>query len=123
VTARFGGNGRAALGSIAFLLVAPGTAAGLIPWWLTRWERTALSSARLPVPVLGALLLVGGCAVLLHAFARFVAVAVLAFVRWYEEATLRWRFGEEYDAYRRAVPGWWPRRRPWRRPEEPSSSS
>jgi protein-S-isoprenylcysteine O-methyltransferase Ste14 len=51
------------------------------------------------------------------------AIAVLAFVRWYEEPTLRRRFGEEYDAYRRAVPGWSPRRRPWRRPEEPSSSS
>jgi protein-S-isoprenylcysteine O-methyltransferase Ste14 len=161
-----------------FLLVAPGVVAGLIPWWLTGWESRALSSAWLPVRVLGALLLVGGCAVLLHAFARFVVegvgtpapvaptkrlvvgglyrhvrnpmylavaavifgqalllgravlvpygaafgVAVLAFVRWYEEPTLGRRFGEEYDAYRRAVPGWWPRR-PWRRPEEPSSSS
>jgi protein-S-isoprenylcysteine O-methyltransferase Ste14 len=105
------------------LLVAPGVVAGLNPWWLTRSESTALSSAWFPVPVLGALLLVGGCAALLHAFTRFaVAVAVLPFMRWYEEATLRRRFGEGY-AYRRAVPGWWTRRRPWRRPEEPSSSS
>jgi protein-S-isoprenylcysteine O-methyltransferase Ste14 len=36
-----------------------------------------------------------------------------AFVRWYEEPTLRRRFGAQYEAYRRAVPAWWPRLRPW----------
>ena len=41
------------------------------------------------------------------------ATAVVSFVRWYEEPTLRRQFGEEYEAYRRAVPGWWPRLRPW----------
>jgi protein-S-isoprenylcysteine O-methyltransferase Ste14 len=41
------------------------------------------------------------------------AAAVLAFVRFYEEPTLARRFGAEYEEYRRAVPGWWPRRRPW----------
>jgi len=41
------------------------------------------------------------------------AVAVAAFVHWYEEPTLRRQFGEEYEAYRRAVPAWWPRREPW----------
>ena len=35
---------------------------------------------------------------------------VFAFVRLYEEPTLARRFGAEHDAYRRAVPGWWPRR-------------
>jgi protein-S-isoprenylcysteine O-methyltransferase Ste14 len=34
-------------------------------------------------------------------------------VRFYEEPVLRQQFGAEYDAYRRAVPAWWPRRRPW----------
>jgi protein-S-isoprenylcysteine O-methyltransferase Ste14 len=34
-----------------------------------------------------------------------------AFVRGYEEPTLSRRFGAEYDAYRRAVPGWHPRLR------------
>jgi protein-S-isoprenylcysteine O-methyltransferase Ste14 len=43
-----------------------------------------------------------------------VLAAVLAFVRGYEEPTLRARYGAEYEAYRRAVPGWWPRLRPWR---------
>ncbi len=41
------------------------------------------------------------------------AVAVAAFVRWYEEPTLRREFGEQYETYRRAVPAWWPRLEPW----------
>ena len=44
--------------------------------------------------------------------AAFLAV-VAAFVRLYEEPTLSARYGEEYAAYRRGVPGWWPRLRPW----------
>lgn len=44
--------------------------------------------------------------------AAFLAVTA-AFVHWYEEPTLRRQFGEEYEAYRHAVPGWWPRRRSW----------
>ena len=46
-------------------------------------------------------------------WAALFAVAVVAFVRWCEEPTLRRQFGAEYDEYRRNVPGWWPRRRPW----------
>jgi protein-S-isoprenylcysteine O-methyltransferase Ste14 len=42
------------------------------------------------------------------------ALLCAAFVRWYEEPTLLRRFGAQYQAYRRAVPAWWPRRRPWR---------
>ena len=34
---------------------------------------------------------------------------VWSFVHWYEEPALQRRFGAEYAAYRRAVPGWWPR--------------
>jgi len=49
----------------------------------------------------------------LLAYAALFGVAVWAFVRWYEEPTLRRRFGADYEAYRRAVPGWWPRRTPW----------
>ena len=33
----------------------------------------------------------------------------VAFVRLYEEPTLHRQFGAQYDAYREAVPGWWPR--------------
>ena len=37
----------------------------------------------------------------------------MAFVTFYEEPTLRRQFGVQYDGYRSAVPGWWPRL-PWR---------
>jgi protein-S-isoprenylcysteine O-methyltransferase Ste14 len=56
--------------------------------------------------------LVLGRPLLLAYAAAFVAVTA-AFVRWYEEPTLARRFGAEYERYRSAVPGWWPRRRPW----------
>ena len=36
-------------------------------------------------------------------------VAVVAFVKGYEEPRLTEQFGESYERYRRAVPGWWPR--------------
>jgi protein-S-isoprenylcysteine O-methyltransferase Ste14 len=42
-----------------------------------------------------------------------VGPAMVAFVRWYEEPDLAGRFGQDYLTYRQAVPGWWPRRRPW----------
>jgi protein-S-isoprenylcysteine O-methyltransferase Ste14 len=160
---------RAAAGSLVFLLVAPGLTAGLVPWLLTGWSVDD-SLAWPPLQAIGALLVLAGAAVLLHAFARFVveglgtpapvappeqlvvgglyryvrnpmyvAVAatiigqalllgrpaliayaalfmatVAAFVRWYEEPTLADRFGEEYAAYRRAVPAWHPRLHAWR---------
>jgi protein-S-isoprenylcysteine O-methyltransferase Ste14 len=50
----------------------------------------------------------------LVAYAAGFGVLVVAFVRRYEEPTLARRYGAEYGAYRRAVPGWWPRRTAWR---------
>jgi protein-S-isoprenylcysteine O-methyltransferase Ste14 len=156
-----------AVGSALFFVLAPGVAAGLVPWWLTRWRAQGSSP---PLVVLGVVLIAAGLAVLIHAFGRFViegigtpapiappehlvvgglyryvrnpmyvavtAVIVgqalvlgrpvlalyaaifvaltMAFVRLYEEPTLRRRFGAEYEAYRRAVPGWWPRLHAWR---------
>jgi protein-S-isoprenylcysteine O-methyltransferase Ste14 len=41
-------------------------------------------------------------------------VAVWSFVHWYEEPALARQFGESYERYRTAVPGWWPRLTPWR---------
>ncbi|HEX8854794.1 MAG TPA: isoprenylcysteine carboxylmethyltransferase family protein [Thermoleophilaceae bacterium] len=60
---------RAAIGSFVFLLIAPGVAAGLIPWLITDWEADDWS---LPIRIAGALLIAAGAAVLLSAFARFV---------------------------------------------------
>jgi protein-S-isoprenylcysteine O-methyltransferase Ste14 len=47
-------------------------------------------------------------------YAGVVAAAFAAFVAGYEEPVLAARYGAEYEAYRRAVPAWWPRRRAWR---------
>ena len=158
---------RAAWRSLLFLLVAPGVAAGVVPWLLTGWD--AHDPPGQWIRIIGGVLVVAGVAALLEAFARFVlegigtpapiaptehlvvgglyryvrnpmylaveamivgqalllwrpvlvvyamlfALAVTAFVHWYEEPTLVRQFGEEYESYRRAVPGWWPRRGPW----------
>jgi protein-S-isoprenylcysteine O-methyltransferase Ste14 len=160
------GRARAALGSAVFLVVAPGVVAGLVPWLLTGWEVEG-PDWWWPLRVVGAVLVVAGAAVLLHAFARFVVeglgtpapvaaperlvvgglyryvrnpmylavlatiggqalllaqpvlvayglvmlAAFVAFVRLYEQPTLRLRFGAEYEEYCRTVPGWWPRTR------------
>jgi protein-S-isoprenylcysteine O-methyltransferase Ste14 len=157
----------AAFGSLVFLVVAPGVVAGLIPWWLTRWEVEEPFPFWAPLRVVGAVLVAVGVLALLDSFRRFVveglgtpapvapteelvvsglyryvrnpmyvAVAatifgqalvlgqlvlfaygaafvavVAAFVRWYEEPTLARTYGEQYEAYRRSVPGWLPRRR------------
>jgi len=155
---------QAAAGSAVFLVIAPGTVAGLAPWWLTGWHQGT------PYPVAlrggGAVLLATGALVLLHAFVRFAVegtgtpapaaptqrlvigglyryvrnpmyVAVLAviagqalllsrpvllsyaaaagaamaaFARWHEEPILARRYGARYEAYRREVPAWLPRR-------------
>ena len=160
---------RAALGSVVFLAAAPGVVAGFVPWLLTRWNFRDPLPDWIAFRIVGAIVLVAGVGVLLHAFARFVvegvgtpapvvpterlvvgglyryvrnpmyiavaativgqalllgqlvlvpyAVAfvlvVVAFVHWYEEPHLLRQFGAEYDVYRRAVPGWRPRRHPW----------
>jgi protein-S-isoprenylcysteine O-methyltransferase Ste14 len=156
---------RAAVGSVVFLVVAPGVVAGLVPWLMTGWSTHDWWP---PIRVLGGLMIGAGLAVLLQAFVRFVVegigtpapiapterlvvggayryvrnpmylavaalifgqalllgqaevllyaaafcVTVAAFVHGYEEPILSRRFGAQYEAYRRAVPAWRPRRTP-----------
>ena len=42
-----------------------------------------------------------------------VALGIHLFVVFYEEPTLRKKFGEQYEEYRRNVRRWWPRVTPW----------
>jgi protein-S-isoprenylcysteine O-methyltransferase Ste14 len=65
--------------------------------------------------IVGQALLLGRLGLLLYAAVAWLVVA--AFVRFYEAPTLTRRFGSDYEAYRRAVPAWWPRLRPWK-PDE-----
>jgi len=60
------------------------------------------------VPAIGGQALLLSRPVLLIYTAALTAFLV-AFVRLYEEPTLIKRYGEQYEAYRRQVPGWWPR--------------
>jgi protein-S-isoprenylcysteine O-methyltransferase Ste14 len=159
----------AATASAAFFALAPGTVAGLIPWWLTGWQIRGPLARWAPLRVIGLIMLILGGIALVQAFARFVSqghgtpapvapterlvtgglyrhvrnpmylavvaaitgqalalgqpgllgyaaavwVTVAAFARWYEEPALARQFGAQYEAYRRGVPAWRPRIRPW----------
>jgi protein-S-isoprenylcysteine O-methyltransferase Ste14 len=59
----------AALGSTLFFALAPGLAAGLVPWLLTGWDAYDVPLA---LRVVGALITAAGAVFLVHAFARFV---------------------------------------------------
>ena len=61
---------RAALGSMVFFLLAPGTMAGVIPWAITGWSG---SRPGLDVfDVVGGVLVAAGVAVVVTCFAQFV---------------------------------------------------
>lgn len=51
----------------------------------------------------------------LLAGAALYVLALGTLARLHEERLLHERFGAQYDAYRRAVPAWVPRLRPWQR--------
>jgi protein-S-isoprenylcysteine O-methyltransferase Ste14 len=103
---------------------------------LTAFTRFVLEGAGTPAPIaptetlvvgglyrhvrnpmyLAVLACIGGQALLLGSWGLLLygagmAAAFVTFVRLYEEPTLADRYGAQYEAYRRAVPGWWPRLR------------
>ncbi|QVQ50318.1 isoprenylcysteine carboxylmethyltransferase family protein [Spiractinospora alimapuensis] len=161
----------AAMGSVVFFLIAPGTVVGLLPWLITRWQFVEPTQYWVVAQTLGALLVVLGLIPLVASFVEFVrargvpapvapterlvvaganryvrnpmyvgiaaalvgqallfgsawlvlyAVGVhVMFVLWvrlYEEPTLVRQFGSDYETYRRNVPAWIPRLRPWDAP-------
>lgn len=59
------------VGTIVFLLLAPGIVARLIPWAITGWRVPEWGSWIWPVAIVAGLLILGGIIVLLDAFARF----------------------------------------------------
>ena len=85
----------------------PAPTGQLVVRGLYRYVRNPMYLAVLAVIAGQALLL--GRPVLL-AYAAIVGLACVAFVYGYEQPVLARRYGARYEAYRRAVPGWYPRR-------------
>src|ERR1700721_469526 len=61
----------AILGTAAFLVLAPGTVVGLVPWRISRWQMHAPFFGSAVFRVLGVLLIAVGIPALLASFARF----------------------------------------------------
>jgi protein-S-isoprenylcysteine O-methyltransferase Ste14 len=61
----------AVLGTAVFLVLVPGTVAGLVPWWISRWRVHAPFFGFTALRGMGALLIAAGIAVLLESFVRF----------------------------------------------------
>ena len=61
----------AILGSALFFVAAPSVVAGLIPWWITRWEFLPPFFDLQATRVVGILLIVAGLPGLVDSFARF----------------------------------------------------
>ena len=62
---------KAALGSLAFLILAPGVVAGLIPWLITGWQPLPQTDGLDALRWTGLILIAAGLAIVLEAFARF----------------------------------------------------
>jgi protein-S-isoprenylcysteine O-methyltransferase Ste14 len=61
----------ASLGSVVFFLIAPAMIAGVIPWWMTRWQVRASVLDLWPLKIVGVTLIGCGLAAILDSFARF----------------------------------------------------
>jgi protein-S-isoprenylcysteine O-methyltransferase Ste14 len=79
----------------------------LVVGGLYRYVRNPMYLAVLAT-IVGQALILGQLVVWIYALV--VGLAFVAFLRGYEEPTLKRRYGAEYESYLRAVPGWWPRR-------------
>jgi protein-S-isoprenylcysteine O-methyltransferase Ste14 len=88
--------------------VAP--TANLVVGGLYRYVRNPMYLA-VSATILGQALLLWRAGLLVYA--AVIVAAFVLFVLGYEQPTLSEQFGASYEAYRRAVPGWWPRLRPW----------
>src|SRR5258708_6480699 len=62
---------RSILATAIFLCLAPGTVAGLIPFWISRWQFEPPFFGLEPVRWFGVLLIALGVPVLLESFGRF----------------------------------------------------
>jgi protein-S-isoprenylcysteine O-methyltransferase Ste14 len=56
---------------VIFFVLAPGTVAILIPWWICRWHFEQSAVGWLPARVIGGRMIVAGAAVLIDSFVRF----------------------------------------------------
>jgi protein-S-isoprenylcysteine O-methyltransferase Ste14 len=61
----------AILGSALFFVLAPCTVAGLVPWWISRWQFEPPWLGLAVFRIAGVVLIVAGLPVLLDSFARF----------------------------------------------------
>ena len=61
----------AIIGSAVFLVIAPGTIAGWVPWTLCRWRLAPPLMGFLPFRIVGLFMIAAGLPVLLDSFARF----------------------------------------------------
>ncbi len=61
----------AIFGSAIFFVLAPGTIAGLVPWWISRWRFSDRGIVWIPLRMAGCILLAGGLLALLDSFVRF----------------------------------------------------
>jgi protein-S-isoprenylcysteine O-methyltransferase Ste14 len=61
----------ALVGSLVFLVLAPGTVVGLVPWWLTRWQLRPPFLGLVALRGIGVLLVAAGLSGILDSFARF----------------------------------------------------
>jgi len=61
----------ALLGTGLFLVLAPGCVAGLVPWWISRWQFRTPFPTYAPLRISGAVLIAAGTFVVLDSFARF----------------------------------------------------